>query len=314
MTVKPDLIDALGDASTQKFSVTDNLDREEDKYETTVTTDFGKDVKPWFTGRWEGTDYVLQLTANDGGTRRKADLTFTTFNPDESIRLVSTVTVSQDVAQQGNASVTPTVLEFPAEGGAKAFTVHYGDFNYCSPGFDPYPPHGGIKANWGQDYLSRNRYANDLFVTAAPNLTGQATSDTIVFSFAKDADTPFNDKYHVRVVVRQAAGPYSMEQLKNLFVGTWIGVNGPDQYGDYWYRRIVFGADGTCSYQNRFTSKGGTVEGEWGKQVSGTYTINGYEQGTRYLRINITSDKLGNFVEVYPHFLRNGGFYFEREE
>ena len=54
--------------------------------------------------------------------------------------------------------------------------------------------------------------------------------------------------------------------------------------------------------------------GKWGNPVEGTYSITGYEQGSRYLRVNISSNKLGDFVEIYPHFIRNGGFYFEREE
>jgi hypothetical protein len=155
-----------------------------------------------------------------------------------------------------------------------------------------------------------------LFVTSPPNETDKDTVDTLGFYFANDTNVPISERYCIQVVIKRAPGPYNLQDLNKLFVGTWLGVSGPDKYGDYWYRRLTFNADGTCSVANKFTSKGGTVEGKWGEPEKGTYRITGYEQGTRFIKVLFDSNNtnaFSNFAEVYPHFMRNGGFYYERE-
>ena len=316
MEVTPEKLEFDEKGGTGKFTVKDNLDKKEDSYNLKAEVDFGGEkVKPWFSAKWSGDDYVLTVNKSDSTEKRTATITFIQSNKDESIKLEKTVTVSQEAAI-GNASVEPRLLQFPAEGGAMSVAIDWGDYEYVSPGFKPYPTVGGVKANWGEDYQSKNRYRSELFVTSPPNETDKETVDTLGFYFANDTNVPISERYCIQVVIKRAPGPYNLQDLNKLFVGTWLGVSGPDKYGDYWYRRLTFNADGTCSVANKFTSKGGTVEGKWGEPEKGTYRITGYEQGTRFIKVLFDSNNtnaFSNFAEVYPHFMRNGGFYYERE-
>ena len=112
MTVKPESVETDCEPTEERFTVTDNLDRNEDKYERDVTIEFGEDVKPWFEGRWEGDDYIIKINKNDSIADRTAGITFTTFNEDESIKLEQTVTVTQE-APESQFSVKPDKIEVP---------------------------------------------------------------------------------------------------------------------------------------------------------------------------------------------------------
>lgn len=112
MTVKPNMIETTCDPIEERFTVTDNLDHKEDKYERTATIEFGENVKPWFDGTWDGDDYIVNISRNDSIADRKAEITITTFNKDESIKLEQIVTVKQE-APESKFSVKPDKLEVP---------------------------------------------------------------------------------------------------------------------------------------------------------------------------------------------------------
>ena len=112
MKVTPDLIETIGDATSGKFTVTDNLDHEEDKYERTAKIDFGKAEKPWFEGKWEGNDYVIDISRNTTSEKRTADITITTANKDESVMMEKTVTVKQDAGQDIASLLRIKEIEF----------------------------------------------------------------------------------------------------------------------------------------------------------------------------------------------------------
>ena len=313
MKVEPELLEFDGAAGEASTTVTDNLDRNEDNYETTVAIDFGEGVKPWFTGKWVGNDYVIKTTQNDAMEPRSADITFTTCNKDQSIRLEKKSMVVQGPSKEGEASVNPLVVEFPAEGGAKFVKYDFGNFEYVSAGFHPYPTVGGVKANWSEDYLSGNRYPNEMYITAPPNETGKETIDTLGFYFTNDKSIPNKDRYAIEVVIKRAPGPFAIQNLAKHFIGSWLSW----ENGATWQRRLVFNADGSYTRYDRY--RDGTDK-EWKKwnESQGTYAIQGWQTGSMFMRLSmylsLESNPNNEFIELYPHFMRSGAFYFEREE
>lgn len=310
MKIEPELIEMDGAAGEGRCTVTDNLDRVEDNYERTVTINFGEDVKPWFTGTWEGNDYVIKVTQNDSIEPRSADITFTVFNKDESIRLEKKAMVVQGPSKEGEASVDPLLVEFPAEGGVAFVTYDYGDFEYVSAGFHPYPTVGGVKANWSADYQGTNRYPRQMYITAPPNTTDKETIDTLGFYFTNDKSIPNKDRYNRQVVIKRAPGPFSLPSLSKLFAGSWLSP----ESGATWQRRFVFNHDGTYTEYNRFRDSANKEWKKWNEK-QGTYYIKGWETGARYFRVLVSMSTEGDdeFIELYPHFMRSGGFYFDPE-
>ena len=327
MIVQPEAIVSAADANKQKFTVADNLDRTEDKYETTATIDFGNGVKPWFTGEWNGTDYVVNISRNDSNANRRADVTFTTFNKDQSIKLEKTVSVTQDFKQAGNASVDITLLEFPAEGGALCFQRFWGDYQWSTVKKSQYA-NSRLKCGKpsDQDWQSPNRYVNKYYVTMEPNPTAIATKDTIFVYFYNDENEKQPETWFcIPVVVKQAAGPYELNDLAKLFAGSWFSHSGPDNLGEYWDRRVTFSTDGVYTISNRFSKNKGTTWGNWSNPQKWSYTIKDWETDKLYFRVNIVAKRTqdeypwetvtsNTFVEMYPLFMRSGGFYFDREE
>ena len=79
---------------------------------------------------------------------------------------------------------------------------------------------------------------------------------------------------------------------------------------------MIFYDDGTFNSQDRFVN---TKTGEWGawsKLEKQTYSVESVTTSSLYYRvyINLTGYGSGQFVELYPHFMRHGGFYYERED
>ncbi len=164
MYVEPDKIEVTGDAIEERINVTDNLDHDEDKYETTAKIDFGKGVKAWFTGKWDGNDYVLKISKNATSSLRSADITFTTANKDKSINLEKTVTVKQDVVPVMNLS--PDKLEFDAKGGKK--TVKISETNLTN-----------IKVSTTAKYITVKLSDKTITVTVSENKSKDSRSDYV---------------------------------------------------------------------------------------------------------------------------------------
>lgn len=154
------------------------------------------------------------------------------------------------------------------------------------------------------------------FITAAPNDTEVARTDTVRLFFTNDPEAPEESRYYIPVVVKQAAGPYNLQNVRKLFVGTWIGISFDKNDKPSWERRVSFAEDGTFTEQDRFVNKETGEWGQWSKLVKHTYSVQSVETSAQYYKvyISLTGYSAGQFVEIYPHFMRHGGFYYERED
>ena len=83
-----------------------------------------------------------------------------------------------------------------------------------------------------------------------------------------------------------------------------------------WERRVIFYDDGTFNSQDRFVNSKTGEWGAWSKLEKQTYSVESVTTSGLYYRvyINLTGYSKGQFVELYPHFMRHGGFYYERED
>ena len=315
MTVKPDLIETIGDASENKFTVTDNLDWNEDEYTRNVEIDFGKDVEPWFTGKWVGNDYVINISKNEGTQRRTADVTFTTSNKNESVKLEKTVTVKQEVAAEDLPTVSTTEIIVPRYGGT-AF-VAYTRGEYATTGYS-IPNNGWLTGHWGYDNVSPSRYPRQLYLFVAPNTTGKERVDTVQLGWAKDSSVPMDQRYIIKIVVKQEAGPSNLQEMRNILVGTWEHF----ETGEVMDMRstFVFNADGTYRRDVIYTAH---LRDHDNSMEVGTYEVTKYEQtkGANFMRIylkldrDFTSYKDGSnmpaashgttniYLDITPHFI-----------
>ena len=319
MEVTPETLEFEAKGGTGTFTIKDNLDRNEDKYEQKAEINFGgEDVKPWLKGSWNGSNYVVSVEKSDSSAARTATITLSISNQDKSVNLQKDVSVTQE-AKEGNdpqdATVEPTLLEFPAEGGALFYTVDWGGYQYLRRVASDYLVNTGLKSARGEDYVSPARYSQDYYVTAPPNNTDKAMSDTVFCYFTNDKESPLSERYCIPVVIKQAAGPYDLQSIRKFFVGSWIGISYLNDK-PHWERRVIFYDDGTFNSQDRFVN---TKTGEWGawsKLEKQTYSVESVTTGGLYYRvyINLTGYSSGQFVELYPHFMRHGGFYYERED
>jgi hypothetical protein len=250
MEVTPETLEFEAKGGTGKFTVKDNLDRNEDKYERKVDIDFGDEkVKPWLKGSWSSNDYTVTVDESDSTDVRSANISFTIFNEDESIKLEKTVTVTQEAKEDDdpkNATVEPTLLEFPAEGGVKFAKYTFGDYKSLGR---------AASASWfTTTWSDTNKYPDEVIVCASPNTTKEARVDTIKMGFTMVKGSPFEERFIIPIVVKQAAGPYNLKNAKSYLVGTWhykerVGGSGTyDVDKDY---LLTFNSDGTYKEERK---------------------------------------------------------------
>lgn len=202
----------------------------------------------------------------------------------------------------------PNVVQLPCEGGATFSQYDYGDFNYASMVI-PESATSWIDGRFSVDIQSPNRYKWQIYISVAPNETDKARQDTIKLYFAEEKGLPFEERYCVPVVVKQAAGPYKLQDLYKLFAGTWNAYTESNNSSDYSSRQETFNADGTYKVHTVYTV------GSLGEEtIEGTYTINSWTLKQGYLSISIKqSNRVYNStLELYPHFMLLNGYNYER--
>ena len=126
----PERIEVSASTHEQRFTFTDNLDRNEDTYERTVEIKCEKPNESdpdWIHGHWDGEDYVIKVDANTTPDARWGFLHVTTANADKSVRERITISVYQLYPEESDIHVEPTSLLFDADGGKKSFKVFLGE-------------------------------------------------------------------------------------------------------------------------------------------------------------------------------------------
>ena len=269
----------------------------------------------WIDDRNELNIFWGEMPEGMKGRKAKINIKGINSTTNETI-ITDTIAVLQG-EPDGYANVDPTLLEFPAEGGALHYTVDWGDYQYLRRVASNYLVNTGLKSGRGEDYVSPARYYNDYYVTAPPNTTDKAMSDTVFCYFTNDKESPLSERLCIPVVIKQAAGPYDLQSIRKLFVGSWIGISYDSQTNKpSWERRVIFYDDGTFNSQDRFVNSKTGEWGAWSKLEKQTYSVESVTTSGLFYRvyINLTGYSKGQFVELYPHFMRHGGFYYERED
>lgn len=111
--VSPQLVDVDEKDHTQRFTVKDNLDRNEESYRREVKIDFDEEEEPWIDGTWEGNDYVATIKANHTGKDRQKYILIEEYNEDKSVYLSTTMQVNQKSDELKNLIVEPSTVTLP---------------------------------------------------------------------------------------------------------------------------------------------------------------------------------------------------------
>ena len=111
--VNPQLVDVDEKDHTQRFTVKDNLDHNEENYQREVKIDFDEEEEPWIDGTWEGNDYVATIKANHTGKDRQKNILIEEYNEDKSVYLSATVQVNQKSDELQNLIVEPLTVTLP---------------------------------------------------------------------------------------------------------------------------------------------------------------------------------------------------------
>ena len=164
----------------------------------------------WIDDKNELTVFWGELPEDMKGRKAKINIKGINSTTNEPI-ITDTITVVQ--GEVSDASVEPTLLEFPAEGGVKFAKYTFGD--YKSLGRQ-------ANASWMTTAWSQfNDYPDEVIVCASPNTTKEARVDTVKMGFTMVKGSPFNERFIIPIVVKQAAGPYNLKNAKSYLVGSW---------------------------------------------------------------------------------------------
>ena len=265
----------------------------------------------WVTVRQEGHNLIITVKPNEG-VKRTASITITAWSEkNQGFRSIN-LNIEQDGNPEGYAEVTPRVVEFPAYGGVTYVQTEF-DYEHASQWFSSGPT-GPLKRSWGP---YPGPYEDQVYITAGPNTTDKATTDTLLVGFTNEKGN-YDVGCIIPVIIKQAAGPSDVQEMRNLFVGTWVS--------DYEYtndllfqQRYVFNSDYTFSESFRTRSSESKPWGNWSTPKTGTYTVNSFRQASNCITIYLkrTNETSESFLVVYPHDLRRlmyYGYYLNKEE
>ena len=164
--------------------------------------------------------------------------------------------------------------------------------------------------SWGP----AGKYAKQIYITAGPNTTNKATQDTLLVSFT-NVENGWESGYKIPVIVKQAAGPSNVQEMRKLFEGTWVSDYENDPL---FQKRYVFNSDYTCSESSRTRTSESKPWGNWSKPQTGTYKVNSFKQASNCITIYLkrTNESAESYIVVYPHDwhrLMYYGYYLSKE-
>ena len=240
-----------------------------------------------------------------------------------NVTQVAEKTEDNPTGKTDGPTVTPQQLQVPAVGGALSVKATFNGYTNCNHVLSSSAAKW-IAAGWNVDYVTPKRHTNQYYVIVAPNDTKKARTDTLKIYFANSQNASEKERYYTPVVIKQEAGPYNLQDLSKLFVGTWWNPNeGADNLGGYMYYRFTFKSNGSYTMESKYNKSKGADTGKWTVAQEGTYTVTSYKIYNTCLRVNIKltyKDSKGNkhtddeICEMYPHFMRMVATYMERQE
>lgn len=259
MEVTPEALDFEAKGGTGKFTVKDNLDKEEDTYERKAEINFGDDkVKPWFKGEWSGDDYTVIVDKSDSSQVRTATINFSISNKDKSIDLQKSVTISQAASEVQDYGVyaDPTELTFNSAESTQDVDIH------CDWDNVPFT-HYGVRLREGVDWIKATAKGGQIHVTPAPNFEFK-TREGYIDCYVRQKDRPESEWVFMPVKVTQ--GPPIKFDPAMKFVGKWTYESSTTDY----YVEYTFRADGT------YYSKWNTPDLK--REEIGIFVVNSYSE------------------------------------
>lgn len=318
--VVPTELTMTAESGTDSITVYVNFDLNDNTYERAVFFDYGdKKAKPWLTGEWNDNKFVVTAEKNDSDEPRTVILTFVISNGDKSVNLEAQALVIQEGVAA--PSVVPTLLEFPAEGGAKYVKYEFGGFSWLGRQLTD-AAKAWIKPAWSYDYYEENRFPREMYVHVGPNTTNKARQDTIKMGFTVEKNSDFETRFIVPLVIKQSAGPYTPKNSNSLIVGKWhhhiIGTNAltGKPYTECNYD-VVFNADGSYREDQHEVGINRDYKADYWEE--GTYEITkveidsqnclrvylkqSYTHGPTTAAAGYSSGNRETYFVVYPHFM-----------
>ena len=259
MEVTPEALNFEANGGTGKFTVKDNLDRNEDTYERKADINLGgDDVKPWLKGSWSGDDYTVTVEKSDSNQARTAVINFSISNADKSINLEKAVTVTQAPGEVIDYGVyaDPTELTFTSAESTQEVDIH------CDWDNTPFT-HYGARVREGSEWIKVAAKSGQIRVTPEPNFEYKSR-EGYVDCYVRQKDRPESEWVFMPVKVTQGQPIKTDPSMK--FLGKWTYENSK---GDY-YVEYTFKADGT------YYSKWDTSSYKW--EDKGTFVVNSYSE------------------------------------
>ena len=282
----------------------------------------------------DGNEVAIVALPNNTNEEREGTIYCWVSNkeyPSDAEKKLLPVTVFQEAGNAEETLLDVTDLFFPVEGGVKTIKYSFGEYQWMGRDWDD---DTWLRTSWSKDYLSvisynpssDNRFANELYVSAFPNESGVERKQQIRFGYTNEKGQDFNKRKIYSVNVLQEGGSFSLDKMKNLFVGTWYTPQDIIyKNGDYYHRRRTFRADNTYVFEGQTTSST-SKPSSWVEEETGTYTIRDYSVSDHvkiHIEIPIPGGYLLGLIEVWPHFMyfayenTDGslvhGVYMERE-
>ena len=268
----------------------------------------------------EGKIQYTIIAQHDGGVKPTLEL----VEPGTNGKVVNEIPLSNlntgtntiNVAPN-NARVEPAVIEIPAEGAVRTAKYYFGD--YISLGRQMSDAaRAWINASWSDN----NKYPDELIVCVGPNTTKEERQDTIKMGFTMVKGSPFNERFIIPVVIKQAAGPHNVKNAKSYLVGDWRYTE--TVKGSYDVNRdylLTFKSDGT--YKEIRKEVGVNYDYKFDDTEEGTYEVTEIiQESTNRMRLKVkmtykngASSREAQF-DVYAHrifYWQPRLHYYDRE-
>ena len=259
MEVTPEALDFESNGGSGTFTVKDNLDWSAETYERKAEINFGGvGVKPWLSGSWSGSNYVVNVEKSDSATARTATIKLVCSNQDKSISLEKTVTVTQASSEMPDYGVyaNPTELTFTSAKSTQDVDIH------CDWDNTPFT-HYGARVRDDVDWIKVTAKSGQIHVTPSPNFEFK-TREGYVDCYVRQKDRPESEWVFMPVKVTQGQPIVFDPTMK--FVGKWTYESSTSDY----YVEYTFRADGT------YYSKWDTPSLK--REDTGIFVVNSYSE------------------------------------
>ena len=260
-------------------------------YKTNIPT-----IEASTNGDWVKVEYNKDcITINyqalpEGTTGRKCDV-FVIGKAQKGGEILRDTIVIQQGEEVGNARVEPTMIEIPAEGAVRTAKYYFGDYKSLGRQMSDAAKEW-INASWSNN----DNYKDEVVICVGPNTTNKARQDTIKMGFTMVKGSPFDERYIIPIVVKQAAGPYNLADAKSYLVGSWR------------YKETVSGSyDIDKDYLITFNSNGTYKEVRKEDAINYDYHTSGTEEGTYEVTEIMLDPRLTNCITVYVTMTYNNG-------